>query len=364
MNSKLNTRPVFENLLLACSVLGSLTCLLACQAPKTQESQVASPVRIAWPKADRQAIRDTELPPFELASGKIQGSGKFSSLFWLDFEGSEVSASESFIVKKTGRSTVPIPTFLPGDIGSTRDAGELKEEIGKSLVTFFPGVAITFTQKRPETGIFSRVHIGGDNFTGQAGVLGISPLDLGNRSGNDILFIFPKVLGVGGDPEAKTVQLIHAIAHEIAHSLGARHIENQRSLMRTSVGLEADSFNLSGPVVGTPSEIENSLDILLHSVGSQNASQGSQSLPEIVDLDAFSTGDVIQYTVISQKNILQNPDQSLADSTYVWDVDGVRTNGTSVLMRFDDHHDHSLDLTVSNKTGSSRLFPFIVGRGL
>ncbi len=329
--------------------------------PNGSDAAQKGPLRIPWPQTDRIALRDTELPPFVLNDQGFAGSGRFNGIFWLDFEGATVKGEDSFIVKKAGLDQTVIPEFASADIGSNEDRQALKVTIVQDLVALFPDVDIKFSLSRPVESMFSHVHIGGDNFTGKPGVLGIAPLDLGNRVGNDILFIYSKVLKDAKDPEAARIELTHAIAHEIAHSLGARHIDNDLSIMRTAVSVEAKSFDQSGPVVEEPNDTENSLTVLLNSAGSKSALLKDGSLPEIVTLDAFTTSGIIQYTVISQKNILQNPAKSLMTYTYKWEYEGKTAEGTSVLLSFNDADDHALKLTVSDSKNASRQFDFIVG---
>lgn len=336
--------------------------LPACRSPEAAEERAQGPIRISWPSSDREGLADAEIAPFELRERSFIGSGRFNSVFWLDFDGATVTARDSFIVNNAGRSQVVIPPFSPSDIFSNEDRDELIDDITRRLIPLFPDVDIRLTTSRPSSGVFSRVHIGGQNFTGRPGVLGIAPLDLGNRIANDVLFVYSKELRNLGSPQAIKTQLVHVIAHEIAHAMGARHIDNDFAIMRPSVGLRADSFDQAGPVVDSPREIEHSLQVLLNSAGSRSAALAEQGIPTIVDLAAFSTGDVIQYTVISQRNMDQNPGLKLNDFNYEWEIEGQRSEGTSILMRFNDREDHLLELTVSDSSGDSRTFQFLVGR--
>ncbi len=351
-----NLRPLASSFLL----LTALLSLQACEAPK-EESELDGPVRISWPTTDREGLIDAALPPFELKDKSFAGSGRFNSVFWLDFEGATVSSKDSFIVGNAGLNQVVIPPFASSDIGSSEDREKLKLNLVQNLVTLFPDVDIKLTTTEPLTPNYSRVHIGGRNFTGKPRVLGIAPLDLGNRVPNDILFIYTQDMKSLGDVATVQTELTHVIAHEIAHALGARHINNEFGLMKPSVALEADSFNLSGPVVGSPNEIENSLQILLNSSGSRNAAFADRGLPDIQDLGAFATEGVIQYTVMSKNNFAANLGLSLADYTYQWNFEGKQTEGTSVLLSFIDNNEHILNLTVIGERGASRKFQFSVG---
>lgn len=335
--------------------------LEACGANKEEDSQVKGPIHISWPAADRVGVDDGAVPPFELHEQSFVGSGRFNSVFWLDFEGDTVSANESFIVQNAGLSQVTIPPFQPSDIRSTEDRQALILQIVQNLVPLFPDVDIKLTLEKPQFETFSHVHIGGRNFTGKARVLGIAPLDLGNRSGSDVIFAYSQELRDLGDSATLLTELTHVIAHEMAHALGARHLNSDAALMKPSVSLVADTFNVSAPVVDAPKETENSLQVLLNSAGSRTANFTNRPLPEIVDLAAFSTAGVIQYTVLSSKNFSQNPGLNLADYRYSWTFEGKSAEGSSVLLTFPDHADHTLNLTVTDDRNQSRKFQFIVG---
>ncbi len=339
-------------------------CLIfsACGTPKEEAAVDQGPVRISWPTEDLQGLLDAELQPFEMNEKSFVGSGRFNSIFWLDFEGATVRADESFIVRNAGLNQVVIPPFTSADIGSKEDRESLKLALVQNLVPLFPDVDIKLTTTKPIADVYNRVHIGGSNFTGRQRVVGIAPLDIGNRTGNDIIFIYSKDLKDQGSVEAIKTKLVHVIAHEIAHSLGARHIDNGRALMKTSVALDADSFNQAGPVVDSPKESENSLQVLLNSAGSQSAQFAENALPNIVDLAAISKGGVIQYTVISRNNFVANPGINLNGFRYIWKFEGQETEGTSVLMTFNDKDDHLLELIVADKEGRGRRFEFSVGR--
>ncbi|WP_141731952.1 matrixin family metalloprotease [Oligoflexus tunisiensis] len=336
--------------------------LPACGTPKEEKDTNQGPVRISWPDRDQQGLADADLQPFEMNEKSFIGSGRFNSVFWLDFEGATVSSRESFIVANAGLNQVVIPPFMPADIGSNENRESLKLSLVQSLIPLFPDVDIRLTTTQPVAAVYNRVHIGGSNFTGRPRVVGIAPLDLGNRAGDDILFIYSRDLREPGDAAASRTKLVHVIAHEIAHSLGARHIDNNRALMKTSVALEADSFNQTGPVVNAPQEIENSLQVLLNTAGSRSAQFAEKALPSIVDLGAIAKGGVIQYTVITRNNFVANPGINLNGFHYFWNFEGQRTEGTSVLMTFDDKDDHLLELTVQDDEGQSRTFNFSVGR--
>lgn len=343
------------------ALLFCMLCLSNCAAPD-EETSAPNIIRVPWPANDRVSRADSEVPPFELSNSNLLGSGRFNSVFWLDFEGATVESRQSFIVAKANQDRVQIPAFAAEDIGSEDSIGSLKEEILEGLIALFPDVDIRLTTIQPRSRPFSRVHIGGRNFTGKSRVLGVAPLDLGNLSGNDVLFVFSQELSGHSPQEAKPL-LIQVIAHEIAHALGARHIENIQAIMRPSASLSANTFDVSGPVVDTPEQIEHSLDVLINSAGSLSRNRSNLGLPNIVNLAAYSTGDVVQYSVISGENMLANPGLNLADFHYEWTFEDTITEGQSVLMTFDDREDHRLELKVTDdQNGETRTFLFSVGR--
>lgn len=345
------------------SVLFSLVFFLnSCGTPKEESSVDEGPKRIAWPSEDQVGLADAAVRPFEMNEKSFIGSGRFNSIFWLDFEGATVTANESFIVRNAGLNQVVIPPFAASDIGSKEDRESLKLFLVQNLIPLFPDVDIKLTTTKPIADVYNRVHIGGSNFTGRSRVVGIAPLDIGNRVGNDTLFIYSRDLKDQGSVQDIKTKLVHVIAHEMAHSLGARHIDNSRALMKTTVALDADSFNQSGPVVGEEKETENSLQVLLNSAGSRSAQFAEKALPNIVDLGAVSQGGVIQYTVITRSNFVANPGINLNGFRYFWTFEGKQTEGTSVLMTFQDKDDHLLTLTVMDDEGQQASFSFSVGR--
>ncbi len=352
----------FKNYLTITLFSALLLQLISCESPKEEPSHEI--IRISWPEDDEVSDFDNEIPSFELNQTDFLGSGKFNGVFWIDFDGARVSEQDSFIVARANLTQAIIPAFSSDDINLDRPTDEVKREIIEELITLFPDVDIRITLDKPLSGQFSRVHVGGENFTGRPRVLGVAPLDLGNRSGSDVLFIFSREFNRRSGEASKQL-LIQAIAHEIAHSLGARHIVNDQAIMHPVSLLDANSFNQSGEVVGAPEEIENSLDVLKNSAGSLSQSRLEREIPDIVDLAAFTSNGVIQYSVIARPNIISNPNINLTDYTYRWSFEGKTTEGSSVLMRFDDREDHILVLEVINEqSGASKKFSFSVGRRL
>jgi hypothetical protein len=66
--------------------------------------------------------------------------------------------------------------------------------------------------------------------------------------------------------------------------------------------------------------------------------------------------------VITRNNFVANPGINLNGFRYFWTFEGKQTEGTSVLMTFQDKDDHLLTLTVMDDEGEQASFSFSVGR--
>jgi len=319
--------------------------------------------RLAWPDKDAEGEDDGMWRTMDDWDGTIAGSGTWRNRMWMLFDGGTVSASDSFIVKESGLKSTIIPAFQPADLGSAV-AGDDRQALIDSLLSelkkAYAGVLIDLSIEKPKAP-FSILYIGGSNFTKSGNVLGVAPLDLGNFDGEDILFAFPQSF-LASRGRTNIALLVHVIAHEIAHSFGARHIENKEALMNPIVLEKADEFS-TGPLF-KDSGSQDTPTLLRMNVGSAKETKqfNTQEPPEIVELGIISQDNIAQLSIFSLENFAQNPQHNLTDFVYKWDFDGFFAEGPTVRLRFKDNELHTVKVTATNPaSGKTAAFQFTVG---
>ena len=317
--------------------------------------------RIGWPDRDIQPSEDNALVPER--DSPFQDKGVWNSRFWLNFDGAVVNASDSFIIANANVASATIPAFAPSDIDSQDNRAELIAKVKELVAAVFTGVSVELVVDKPEAGTYSTVHIGGSNLTGRPNVLGVAPLDIMNLNSDDILYVFSSDIS-GATPGKAKLNLVHTIAHEIAHSLGARHIDNEQAIMSPSVSQTANTLNVEGIVVGD-SVLEHSLELLQQNAGSlADKTADTLVLPELIDLEIQAVGATAFYSIFSQQNLLANAGLPLASYNYVWQVDNFEGTGTAVRLRYRDEEERRLRLTVTSPADPSlsREFEFTIGK--
>ena len=304
--------------------------------------------RIEWPEKDMANDGDDNaVEKIDLGDKTIVGNEKWENLFWLNFAGGEVTAEESFIIANLGQTSLQIEPFSASDINSTEDIAVLQQTILTELQKLFDGIYLKFTFQKPtNTPHYSTVHIGGSNFTDKPGLLGRAPMDYDNFNSNDVLFVFSKELKNYIDGEALTL-LVHTIAHEMAHALGLRHIENTAAIMNPAILLTTNDFNEEGSYIELEGT-ENSFDVLLKNVGASAVPNLEETLPRIEFLATKSQGNIGQFSVFELRNIIGNPNHRLGDFNYEWTFKKFEpVNGPSIRIAFSDTKNHTITLRVS-----------------
>ena len=290
---------------------------------------------------------DNAVEKIDLGDKEIVGSEKWKTRYWLNFSGAQVNEEESFIVANVGLTSLQIPPFDPRDINSTKTSEEVEGLILRELRKLFAGIQVEFVGQKPEDGQpYSIAYIGGENFTEKEGILGRAPLDFDNFNPDDRLFVFPKELAHKIEGEALTI-LIYTLAHEIAHSLGLRHIDNEAAIMNPTIFLSSNDFDETGAFMDGSGE-ENSQETLIKNLGSTDQNNDTSSLPVIESLAAKSQGNIGQYSIFDFRNIDRNPGHRLGDYDYSWKLGSNEpVSGPSIRVAFNKRR-LKIKLQVSN----------------
>ena len=166
-----------------------------------------------------------------------------SQLVWLATEGLVVEKG-NFAFDNAQQNTSSIPTIERSVIPAFRKASfatsaipasALVRELISRLNQYFAPYAIEFVSERPTSGDYTTVALGGmpDNIgKSQQNLLGIAPLDIGNRNANDIVFVFSENVAT---KRYDLQGLALTITHELAHSFGLAHSDDPKGIMAQSV---------------------------------------------------------------------------------------------------------------------------------
>lgn len=111
-----------------------------------------------------------------------------------------------------------------------KSEAQARSELVSLLEDRFAPWQVRFVTTRPTSGDYTTLVFGGKSADiGLVRVLaGYAPLDIGNVNPNDVAFVFSEQIGDFGYPFQTVAD---AAAHELAHSLGLRHIQRDGDVM-------------------------------------------------------------------------------------------------------------------------------------
>lgn len=318
---------------------------------------------IPWPTQDMSDDGDSMWKSIDLGGKLIVGTGSWQNRIWLDFEGATVTSTQSFIVERFVGAQAVIPAFETSDVGTSFASQDRTTLINQTLLAVtqeFEGLDVSFSLTQP-TEPFSRVHIGGNNFTGTANVAGIAPLDIGNLRGTDVMFVFSDELSRFDN----LTLLVNDISHEVSHALGARHIDTATAMLNPILPQVSGVLNLLGNVTPGGGQ-ENSFDVLRTNLGTASTSDEIPStVPMLASLNIASQGSFANLSVYSPANVAANPNHNLNDFLYTWTFKGETASGPTVLVNFTGVTEgREVAITVEHpENGSKQSFTFPIGDG-
>lgn len=307
----------------------------------------ASPEQ-SLPRQATEGAEDSPIHAFTVDQGDAAAGGEHLNQVWLNFDGANLAASESLVLRQWGIDSVGIPAFGSADLGAAyRDAqrSALKTEILAIVRSRFQPYALEIYSEKSELspGPYSTVHIGGKNFGPIDGLLGISPLDIGNYEAADILFVFAAELETRQTSTALDV-LVNTITHELSHSFGTRHLAAPQANLSPEIFSSSTLFDISAPRAETPEEHENTHEVLLNNLGSQNPN-AANSASLVRDLMLHRQNDVGQMTPR-----LAAGSVPLNKLRFVWREGERQWPGRILRMKFPDNRIRSLQLEVYLKS--------------
>ena len=184
-------------------------------------------------------------------TGEITAALQKPVLF-LNFDGAVVKkgfAKEESFIPCQASVTVPASGFSPTQ----------KSEIMKLVAKYYDqaGVLLAVTSKKPASGLYTTMHIGGSYSLLGCGsknnVLGLAPMDAGNKNIADVGFAFVNT-------SHSVFVAATTIAHEAGHSYGLNHVGQRSCVMYPTIVNEMQGFQ-SVATQDSPSLLKKALGV-------------------------------------------------------------------------------------------------------
>ncbi len=166
-------------------------------------------------------------------------------------------------------SSQTIPAFNRYDVGYSGTDAQARSYLINKLNGYAAAFDIEFVTSRPATSPYHMIKVGGTAAAVGEGnsVLGISTLDCGDLMSSNIAFAF------SGNGNMSIDGLAVTMIHEMGHTMGLSHLDNQQSIMNpyVSEGVPVSFRNQvysipDGPGCGGATS-ENSYEVLMTNVG-------------------------------------------------------------------------------------------------
>ena len=179
-------------------------------------------------------------------------------ILWVNFNGATIKTGYD-----RGQSFLPCNsqvTIQPSGF-SAADQSLIMQYVAQYYSNAGAKLALTFDQ--PASGDYTEMVVGGSykdlGCAGGAGVLGISPFDVGNANPNDIGFVFV--------PSNHDIHIVaETIAHEAGHTFGLDHTNNIKDIMYPTESIQVEGFAI-GTAESTGTE-QNGPALLQQNIGS------------------------------------------------------------------------------------------------
>jgi hypothetical protein len=221
-----------------CFIVLSQVLVPACGSSGDGEKRTQTPQRFG---GEANSEGDIAIPPDDYYAcsedeDALSLANDFPETLYLNFNGATVTRG-----LRRGQSFVPCQneSVIPPAGLSAAD----EERIVEIVQDLYDGAKanLKVTTDQPTSGNFTIIHVGGLFSTlgcNKQGVLGVAPLDIGNRNRNDVGFAFlPRGIS--------NLMIGQTIAHEAAHSFGLDHVEERRDLMFPALTASVEGFKAS-----------------------------------------------------------------------------------------------------------------------
>jgi hypothetical protein len=190
-------------------------------------------------------------------------SGAGPKTVYLNFDGARINVGGwAQNNAQTNTSFIPerasdVPAFNHRPWGSNR--ADVIGQVVARVRADYDGYGINFVTQRPASGNYTMIVVGGHpEDIGESGPIGIAPLDRNNWNQSDVGFVFSARIA---DFRYSAAGVGHCISHELAHSVGLRHIDRGGDHMYPSLGHRALTWG-AGAVYENPDEYQDDRAVL------------------------------------------------------------------------------------------------------